>query len=72
MVPNNRASRLLSFQNFFLSVYLHVIFTKKGLHHTDRILIEMFQNHDFKEWVSLKIMLLWLCKVIRSLFNHVR
>ena len=36
--------------------------------HSDWILIEMFQNHDFKEWISLKIMLLWLCKVTSS-FN---
>ena len=38
--------------------------------HSDRFLIEMFQNHGLKEWISLKIMLLWLWKVIMSLFNH--
>ena len=34
------------------------------LSHTDRIFIEMFQNHDFKQQTSLKIMLLCQCKVI--------
>ena len=38
--------------------------------HSDRFLIEMFQNHGLKEWISLKITLLWLWKVIMSLFNH--
>ena len=38
--------------------------------HSDRFLIELFQNHGLKEWISLKIMLLWLWKVIMSLFNH--
>ena len=40
--------------------------------HSDWILIEMFQNHDFKEWISLKIMALWLIKVIMLLFDYVR
>ena len=34
--------------------------------HSDRFLDEMFQNHGLKEWISLKIMLLGLCKVIMS------
>ena len=38
--------------------------------HSDRFLIELFQNHGLKGWISLKIMLLWLWKVIMSLFNH--
>ena len=38
--------------------------------HSDRFLIEMFQNHGLKEWISLRIMLLWLCKVIMSHFKH--
>ena len=28
------------------------------LGHTDRFYVEMFQNHGFKKWISLKIMLL--------------
>ena len=28
------------------------------LWHTDRFYVEMFQNHGFKKWISLKIMLL--------------
>ena len=38
--------------------------------HSDRFLIGLFQNHGLKEWISLKIMLLWLWKVIMSLFNN--
>ena len=38
--------------------------------HSDRFLIEMFQNHGLKEWISLRIMLLRLWLVIMSLFNH--
>jgi hypothetical protein len=40
--------------------------------HTDQIFIEMFQNHDFKEWISLKIMLFWLYKVIMPIFMYVK
>jgi hypothetical protein len=28
------------------------------MRHTDRFYVEMFQNHGFKKWISLKIMLL--------------
>ena len=38
--------------------------------HSDQFLVEMFQNHGLKEWISLRIMLLWLWLVIMSLFNH--
>ena len=38
--------------------------------HSDQFLVEMFQNHGLKEWISLRVMLLWLCKVIMSLFKH--
>ena len=31
----------------------------------------MFDNHGFKKWISLKIMLLWLWKLIIALFMHV-
>ena len=34
--------------------------------HSYRFLVEMFQNHSLKELISLKIMLLGLCKVIMS------
>ena len=29
-------------------------------------------NHGFKEWISMKIMLMWLWKVIMSHFNHLK
>ena len=44
-----------------------LLHSNEFLKHTDRIFIEMFQNQDFKEWISLKIMLFWLCKVLMSL-----
>ena len=45
--------------------------TKVIPRHTDRYWVEMFHNYSFKEWISLKFMLLWLCKVIMSLLMHV-
>ena len=37
-----------------------LLHSEEFLKHTDQIFIEIFQNHDFKEWISLKIMLFWL------------
>ena len=47
-----------------------LLHSEEFLKHTDQIFIEMFQNHDFKEWISLKIMLFWLYKVIMPIIHN--
>ena len=49
-----------------------LLHSEEFLKHTDQIFIEIFQNHDFKEWISLKIMLFWLYRVIMPIFIYVK
>ena len=41
---------------------------KIAIRHTDRFLVEMFQNYAFKECISVKKLKLWLLIMTKTLF----
>jgi hypothetical protein len=45
-----------------ISFFIDILF------HTDRILVEMFHNYDFKECLSVEKLKLWLLILTKTLF----